>query len=364
MAVSGRAESRSPQSTGSPGTTEASVLPPDHPCLRVARRLRSSRSIAILGHPRPDADAVGSVAAMLHIAQALGIPARGYIGQSTPIPRNLSAIPGSDRVIPLDPTDSVEWESFTSAELYVVVDCGDLGRTGTAASYLAECPGRIVLIDHHASNPGFGSIDWIDSAAESTTVLVHLLARQLQVPITEELACCLYAGLVTDTGSFRWGTLRMHEVAADLLATGIDGRRLAEALMDEISVDDIRAMGEIQSLVRVVEGEGAAFVWMCADRRLLARLSPTAVESLTDVVRAQNEAPIGVLTKEIAPDTWAVSLRSTQYDVSLIAARLGGGGHRAAAGATVVATEKELLSRIREAMSAVVRIDEQPPTHP
>lgn len=295
---------------------------------------------------------MGSVVAVLHLAEALGLPARGYVGQAVPLPGYFSVIPRAREVEPLEPANHATWHAFTAAELFVVVDCGDLGRTGTGAGFLGERPERVILIDHHASNPGFGAVNWIEPEAESTTVLLHRLVRELGVPLSADLAACLYAGLVTDTGSFRWGTPRMHEVAAELLATGIDGRVLAESLMDNIDVDDIRGMGEVLATARVVDRTGVPFVWATVGHRQYARLSPTAVEGITDVIRAQREAPIGVLTKELAPGRWAISLRSRIYDVSRVAKRLGGGGHRAAAGATVIAEEPEVLARVVAAIDA------------
>lgn len=204
----------------------------------VADRLKSVDSVHIVTHIRPDADAVGSACGLAFALRELGIEADVYIGQHDPWPENLSSIPGVK--------DVILGRELPADGLVVTTDCASLDRTGSFRHVLAADPTRVVVIDHHASNPGFGGMNLV-LPSESTTVIIRELMRYLGVELTTEIAYCLYAGLVTDTGSFRWGTPRMHRLAAELLENGVEPRSAGMDLMDAVSADDLKLMGEVMA---------------------------------------------------------------------------------------------------------------------
>lgn len=287
--------------------------------------IEKAARVAVVGHLRPDADAVGSVTAMVSALRSLGKKADGFIGQAQPLPANLRSIPGAEEI-----TVSAE---LPPVDLVIAVDCGSLDRTGGLADAVAAAPDCLV-IDHHASNPGFGTVNIIDAEAESTTLILFRLFSTLGVELDATLAHSLYAGLVTDTGSFRWGTPRMHLVAAELMKTGIDTRRIAEELIDGNSVGDLQMIGSVLSGVTLMTVGSLGVAYLVADADTIYGHSASAVESLVDFVRVVDNAQLGVVFKETSRGRWAVSLRSSSMDVSRIATCLGGGGHVPAAGYT------------------------------
>lgn len=237
-------------------------------------------------------------------------------------------------------------------DLIITVDCGSLDRTGVLADDVAAARHRVLVIDHHASNPGFGEVDLIDDSAESTTVVLARLFDELGVTVDHDIAHCLYAGLVTDTGSFRWGRPRMHTLAAELMGHGLDTRQIAVDLIDGTTPEDLRMVGDVLSGLRVEHVPGCAVAVLIADLDRTTGHSDTAVESLVDFVRALHGTELGAVFKETVPGRWAVSLRSTVIDVSLVASALGGGGHVPAAGYTTSGPADDVVRELLGALGS------------
>ncbi len=310
-----------------------------------ARMIKAARSVTVVAHLRPDADAVGSACATVAALRQLGKQARAVVGQPMPIPQSLLTIPGADELRVVDRLPGGE-------DLIITVDCGSLDRTGMLANEIAAARARVLVIDHHASNPGFGVVDLIDDSAESTTTVLARLFDELRVTVDHDIAHCLYAGLVTDTGSFRWGRPRMHALAVELMSHGLDTRQIAVDLIDGTTPADLRMVGDVLSRLRVEHAPGCSVAVLVADRESTAGHSDTAVESLVDFVRALHGTDLGAVFKETLPGRWAVSLRSTVIDVSLVAGSLGGGGHVPAAGYTTTGAIDDVVRELLGALGS------------
>ncbi|MFV8380383.1 DHH family phosphoesterase [Corynebacterium hindlerae] len=309
--------------------------------------VNEASTIAVMGHIRPDADAIGSVTTVLQALHQLGKTASGWIGQPDAFAANLLSIPLADQI-----TCTTE---LPEADLYVVLDCGSLDRTGAFSSALSDTDTPIIMVDHHASNTGFGTWQLLDPTAESTTTILRAWLRDLGVELTTSIAHSIYAGLVTDTGSFRWGRPAMHELAGELVATGIDTRCIAGALMDDVSIPGLRMVGQVLSAITVPEIDGHRVAILTASHDLIQGCAMNEVESLVDYVRGVGAADVGAVFKEYRPGWFAVSLRTTKdIDVSAIAARIGGGGHVRAAGYTTTGTVAEVHQELLAAVGAVL----------
>ena len=217
-------------------------------------------------------------------------------------------------------------------------------------------PSRVIVVDHHNTNPGFGGLNVIVES-ESTTLMVRELLGYLGVELDPDIAYGLYAGLVTDTGSFRWGTPRMHEFAAELMQYGLDTQQIALDLMDTMGPTDLQLMGAVLAKTQIVPTKGLSVAVLTIPAGIHSRMSQIAVEAIIDYARALEGTDVGVVLKEQTPGFWAVSLRSTLVDVSAVAQKLGGGGHWAAAGYSAAGSRDEV---IRELIDAIP----QPPSIP
>lgn len=305
-----------------------------------ASRVRAAEKISVVAHIKPDADAIGSACALAFGLEKLGKDVQVYIGQPLPHSANMRTIPGVDRInygAPL-PDDG----------LVVTVDCASADRTGSLMPAILEDPSRVIVIDHHNTNPGFGGMNLIVES-ESTTVMVRELLGCLGVELDPDIAYCLYAGLVTDTGSFRWGTPRMHVFAAELMEYGLNTRQIALDLMDTMGPVDLQLMGEVLAKTHIVPTKGLSVAVLTIPVGIHSRMSQTAVESIIDYSRSLEGTDVGVVLKEQAPKQWAMSLRSVVVDVSAVAQQLGGGGHWAAAGYSASGSRNEVIRKLLDA---------------
>lgn len=307
----------------------------------IARAIKNASKVAVLAHIKPDADAIGSACALVRGLQQIGIGARAYIGQPFPHADNLRSIPGVDEVCYAEP--------LPDEGLIVTVDCASVDRTGCYQTELAAQQERVIVLDHHRSNHGFGAQNLIIDS-ESTTTIIRELFTYLGVELDAELAYCLYSGLVTDTGNFRWGSPRMHALAGELLEFGLNPRNISLELSDEMTADDLRLMGAALASLESIEVDDLTVSFMHIDEAALRTMSQTAVEAVIDYARVLVGSDVGVVLKQFHQDRWGISLRSTKVDVSVAASALGGGGHRPAAGYSARGSKQQVQKQLVDAL--------------
>ncbi|GAA5083247.1 DHH family phosphoesterase [Nocardia iowensis] len=315
--------------------------------------LKAARSVTIVCHVQPDADTVGSGLALALVLHRRGVPVWVSFAEPAELPESMRSLPGIQHLVaPADVPAEVD--------LLIAVDCGSAGRLGALADRMGGAA-RTLVLDHHRSNTRFGSINVVDAAAESTTSLIVRVLDMWGVPIDPEVAHCLYAGLVTDTGSFRWVRPGTHELAERLLATGIDGAEIARALLDTHPFGWLTMLSRVLGTAQLVPGvRGIGLVYAFVRREDIAGVSSEEAESVIDIVRTSAEAGIAAVFKQSSTvaDRWTVSLRARDsragaddgVDVAEIATAMGGGGHRFAAGYTAYGSPDELVAGLLDAL--------------
>ncbi|WP_069167976.1 DHH family phosphoesterase [Nocardia altamirensis] len=316
--------------------------------------LKAARSVTIVCHVQPDADTVGSGLALALVMHRRGIPVWVSFAEPAELPESMRSLPGAQHLVaPADVPAEVD--------LLIAVDCGSAGRLGALVDRISGAATTLVL-DHHRSNTRFGDINVIDAEAESTTSLIVRVLDAWGVPIDAEVAHCLYAGLVTDTGSFRWVRPGTHVLAERLLATGIDSGEIARTLLDTHPFGWLTMLSRVLATARIepdVRG-GIGLVYAFVRRADTLDVSSEEAESVIDIVRTTSEAGIAAVFKEsrTVTDRWTVSLRSRDshpgaqdgVDVAAIASALGGGGHRFAAGYTAYGGPEDLVAGLLAAL--------------
>ena len=311
-----------------------------------AALLADARDVTLLAHVQPDADALGSALALGIVLSRRGAKARVAFAEPELMPESLRPLDVLGLVIPAD-------EVPAEPELLVACDAAEPARLGRLADRLVTA-GTTVMIDHHASNPGFGDVQVLDHGAEATAVLVHQVIAAMDVELDVDVARCLYAGLVTDTRGFRTAGAAAHRMAAELIAAGVDPAALTRPIMDTHPYGWFAALG--RALERCVlepdaaGGHGLVHTYLPAAD--VERFRAEEIDSVVDVVRTAAEADVAVVLKEIGARLWSVSLRSKgAVDVAAAAARLGGGGHRAAAGFSRIGSAADVLADVRASLS-------------
>jgi phosphoesterase RecJ-like protein len=310
-----------------------------------ARLLRPARDVTLLAHVAPDADALGSALALGLALHRRGAAVRVAFGAPERVPETLRPLDVAGLIVP-------PAEVPPAPDLLVVCDAAEPARLGSLADRL-DTAVTSIMIDHHASNPGFGDVRVLDPAVEATVVLVHRVLVAVGAPIDADVACCLYAGLVTDTCGFRTAGPAAYRLAADLVAAGAQPEPLVRSIMHSHPFAWLPALaGVLAGAVLEPDaagGHGLAHVTVAAD--VVARFRPEETDSVIDTVRTVVEAEVAAVLKQVGPTRFTVSLRSTGLvDVAAAAVALGGGGHRAAAGFTCDGTAADVLAALRAAL--------------
>jgi len=299
----------------------------ESPIKAISRILRDGESFLVAAHSSPDGDALGSTGAMGHILAALGKRVVLYNESRLPVPLSWTPLPQ-----PL--TRDVPAETF---DWIISLDCGDKSRMGKALAERFGAKGT-VNIDHHLGNPDFAEINWVDTSYAATGEMLADLAMELGLPLSGDLGVCLYLALVTDTGSFSFGNTkpRTLELAAEILRQGLDPAWFVANLQNQWT------HGRMKLWSRVF---GEAQLFCCGQlgvMRITQKMfeetgtSSEDTEGLVNYVGRIKGVKAAILLREDSSNLTKVSLRSTRdINVQVIAAELGGGGHKNASGCAI-----------------------------
>jgi phosphoesterase RecJ-like protein len=311
------------------------------------QRLPADASVLLVCHVNPDGDALGSM-----LGVGLGLRALGFRAlQATfpgplEVPEPFAQLPGLELLVSSD-------EAVAAPDLMLCFDAASSSRLGELADRLGTASAAVVL-DHHASYTGFGSVHLVDPTAAATSVVAEELLGRLGVPLDVAIAECLYVALATDTGSFKFDmtTPAVHQFAARLLATGIKPADISRRVFDTRPFGAVRLYGDVLTRARLepTAAAGNGLVWTYSLVEDLERYDQEryVLEPLIDSVRCTAEADVSCVIKEVADGEWAVSMRSKgASDVSAVAVALGGGGHRLAAGFTGYGALEDVIDAIR-----------------
>ncbi|MEQ0561066.1 bifunctional oligoribonuclease/PAP phosphatase NrnA [Amycolatopsis sp. NEAU-NG30] len=311
-----------------------------------AALLATATDVTILGHVRPDADALGSALALGRALRQRGADVRVSFGEPDEAPETLRWL-DEDGLL-THPDDLPDTEA-----LLVCVDTPVPKRLGRLAGRV-ELAGAVLVIDHHATNTGYGTCNVVDETAEASAILVFRILDELGVELDEPIARGIYAGIVTDTSGFRRARPETHRMAARLLAAGVDPEAVVRRIVDERPFAWLPMLSSVLSEARLEPeaAQGRGFVHAVVRLAAARTVRAEEVESVIDVVRSVREAAVAAVLKQdpVTPGQWQVSLRSKGIDVSAVAAEFGGGGHRQAAGCTVAGSAEEVLAGLRDAL--------------
>lgn len=296
------------------------VVPAD--LAAVCRRMRAEASAALAVHENPDTDALGAAAGMLDLFAQLGIEARLHVAEGVSLPLEEYLLPpGSvERGLP-----------DAGASLYAL-DCGSRARVALA---LDDWEGFVVNIDHHRDNSGFGDLVLLRTEASSTCEMVCELAHALELVPGASAATALYAGMSFDSGHFRHSNTgaQTFSCAAWLRGLGVDVTAVYERLYEQRSREALllwaRAVASAEP-----KAEGRVLLATVTLRDYAATgASEEDAEGIVETLRSVAGVEVAAVVKEQSAGTRVrVSMRSDALDVSAVAALVGGGGHRLAAG--------------------------------
>jgi len=309
-----------------PPTTEPTT-PNNASSELVLARLMESDEIIIVSHENPDADAHGAALGLLHLLRQLGIPKVLY-ANSSGVDKKYSALPGSNEVMTTIPAPQ------GAKALLVYVDCAEKTRVGSVFMPFLEYFPHSIEIDHHISNTYFGTVNWVDPKASSTSEMIGRLALSAKSSGNAQMATCLLAGIVGDTGSFRYTqtSSATFEMAAYLLKNGADLQLVSQKLGSLLPPPIFFFRNELLSSVKFYRNNTIAGIIIPKERMDAIEGSEEATEGLVEIIRNIEGVKVSFVARQ-GEELWRVSLRShtSNNNVSDVAAQFGGGGHVCAA---------------------------------
>ena len=301
---------------------------------------RATSRFLITSHARPDGDAVGSALAIAEILQHLGCESQIILAD--PPPLIYKSLPGVETIL----VDSSVPSGDTPA---IILECDSIERTG-----LKGLEGRTLInIDHHASGRPYATLNWIDEHACAVAEMVYRIAVAAKVPITSAMATCLYAAILSDTGSFTYPSTSAStfELAHDLAEHGASPSEIARDLYFSNPESKIRLLAVALTNMKC-EGP-IAWSWVTDAEMERTGASAEDCEGVVNYLIGITGVESAVFLRELSPNgEFRLSIRSKgKIDVAQIAESFGGGGHRSASGCTLngplaVATER-ILTQLR-----------------
>jgi bifunctional oligoribonuclease and PAP phosphatase NrnA len=318
----------------------------------IAEAIRKNDRFLVTTHENPDGDALGSLLAMTLALRELGKDTVMYLFGQVPIPNEYEFMEFAG--LQRGPNPEVR------DRVVVAVDAANERRLGPQEDMLAQAS-LVIDIDHHHDNTRFGRLNYIDGTASSTGEILRDLFRELGVELTPEIAEALYIAVVTDTGRFQYAntTAKALRLAAELVEAGADVHRVFQGVYENVAFAKLKLVARALENAAVFDGGRVIVSHLERSDFDEAGAEEPYSEGIIDYLRAVEGAEIAALIREPPTQngpTRRVSLRTTTegIDVSKIARKSGGGGHKQAAGFSSEASVGEITDFIRREYLAQV----------
>ncbi len=304
---------------------------------KIAAALADCSTVLLSVHRNPDGDALGAQLALMMALEKTGKKVSAH--NLDPVPEIYTFLPWAGR-IGHGPTVAGTYDAF------IVLD-GEPDRTGL---FNGAWPARTLInIDHHITNPQQWPLTWLDEGAAATGEMVYRLVETLQVPIDRDMALCLFTSIFTDTGSFRYSntTPESMRIAAGLIDAGADPWLVTEHVYESFAFRRIKLLGHVLSGIERSRDGRIAWVLVTDELYRLTGTKAEDTDNFVNFVRSVKGVEVAVLFRQTGPQQYKISLRSKgRVDLSGLAAGLGGGGHRNAAGGVVDGTFPAVRDRV------------------
>jgi|CXWL01.1.fsa_nt_gi phosphoesterase RecJ-like protein len=302
--------------------------------------IKKNKRFLITTHVNPDADAIGSALAMAVVLKSLG---------KSVVVFNEDVVPGWLGFLPRTawfkrPVDI----KTVDYDVAIALDCGDASRIGNVRGLLRK--GKVMVnIDHHKTNDSFGNVNLILPKASSTAEILYELFSKMKIRWSKELAMLVYAGIMTDTGSFRYDctSARTHHIVGDLLDHGVSPQEVYTKIYDVVTVSDLRIFMQIANNVEFILGGKIACLEL--SKKDLAKFSNgfDVRDKVFAWLRSAEGVEVIVIFNEVGKSRTRVNFRSKgNFDVAKLASRFQGGGHAKASGCTLELSLQESRKKI------------------
>lgn len=297
--------------------------------------LKQADNVVILTHEYPDGDTLGSGFALCKMLQQMGKKAKVLVNKTL-----------QEKFCYL--TQGVLEQTFTE-QTVVSVDVADTALLGELMPY----KDRIDLcIDHHYSNTNFAKRTYVDSTAASTTEIIDQIGSLLGIALNKDIADCIYTGLTTDTGCFRYGntTANTHRIAAKMIENGCESARINRSMFESVSYERLAIEGKVIESMELFAKGKIAVIHTTKEMLKQCGVEEDELEGISSIPRQIIGVRIGITLREKEEGVYKISLRTNDgVDAGVICAKFGGGGHAAAAGCCIKGTLEDAKAKIVQA---------------
>lgn len=309
----------------------------------ILEKINEAQTIAILTHENPDGDAIGSSLAMYLALKSYGKKPDIIIPE---YPRLFNCLPGVEEI-----------KSQTDVERYdlaISLDCASLNMLNGFAKYFENAKVK-VSIDHHGSNTMFGDYNYVNPDAPACSQILLVVLEYFGIEITKDIGTCILAGIITDTGGFRYQgvTVETFEFVAWLLNKGINISKLYRQVLEVQTKSSFELHRIANSRLEFLENGKIAFTYVTMEDEAKVHAENGDHSGIVEVGRDVEGVEVSVFMRE-TDKGWRISLRSTEYvNVSDACAVYGGGGHPRAAACTIPGTQEQAKNKI---LKEVIRL--------
>jgi phosphoesterase RecJ-like protein len=302
----------------------------------ISKKITQSQRIVITSHLRPDGDSICTSLALYFIGKQLGKEMAIINKDNTPFPLNQYPDIGIIQIGQIAPQEF---------DVIILLECANVSRSGqlNIEDYFK------INLDHHYSNDYYADINWVDPEASAVAEMAVKLCKKMNVTITPEIANHLYCGIVSDTGSFQFSNTNAEAFMAcsELVSLGASPIKVSELLFNNNPPEKIKLLGFVLSTLQLNETGDVAVITMFKEHLDKLNLKEIETEDITTLARSIKGVKMVLFFKQMATDTYRVSLRSKgSANAAKIAEFYGGGGHRHAAGFTVKGKHEKLIQDI------------------
>lgn len=313
----------------------------------MAEKLLACDNFVISGHVSPDGDCLGSALALAYALRQKGKTVTCLLVSDDPVDKNLRFLPGVDQLVPAS-------QFAGNADTFVGVDVPMRGRLGEYVPAILDRCSTSFTIDHHAVDTPMCQWVYVDPDSSSTTLLIWELAKYLGADRSGVIAEACYAGLVTDTGRFQYQntTPLAFKAAAEMLEAGVDPAKVSCQLFQSRTLPSIELEARAVHRMQMLHGSQVAISWLTREDFEELNAIKADAEPVIDKLRSIDGVSVACILRE-QEDCIRGSLRAKDNtDVSAIARKVNGGGHKAAAGFT-------LYTSLEEAKATMIQLLEE-----
>jgi phosphoesterase RecJ-like protein len=314
-------------------------------------KIKASRKIVISTHRNPDGDAIGSSLALQKVFLKMGIDTSIVMPSSAP--DFLLWLNGCDEIVIYDENPVLSADLVEEADLVFCLDFNQLERIDKLGEVIRNSDGIKILIDHHLNPSDFAAFIFSSVQVSSTCELLYswLRTHELETYIDVDVATSLYVGILTDTGSYKFGTSpELFKIAADLLELGIDDVEIQNRLFNSSSEKRLRLFGHcLTNRMEILEEYATGLIWLTKEDYEQFSIERGDTEGIVNTLLQIKNVVMGIFIHE-QPTVVKLSLRSKgDFSVEEIARKyFKGGGHRNASGGISFLSLSQTLEKIKE----------------